>query len=163
MLFPLSILILNLGHITKPPNMLLGNLPCNMSFKLLLLTILGNLPLSLQERKLLVVNGYIKSNTILMALLSATKLELLPKGLTQLEGLDFLDTFAPVGGHVYLFMEITMKKCIIDIKLVANGTPNFLLFFYQIITLFLLLITLFFLNIIMINSLLFLFMLMTCS
>ena len=32
-----------------------------------------------------------------MALLSATKLELLPKGFTQLEGLDFLDTFAPVA------------------------------------------------------------------
>jgi len=32
-------------------------------------------------KKTIVVNGYIKSNIILMALLSATKLELLPKGL----------------------------------------------------------------------------------
>ena len=58
-----------------------------MSFNLLMLTILGNLPLSLQERKLLDVNEYIKSNTILMALLSATKLELLPKGSPNLKDL----------------------------------------------------------------------------
>ena len=86
-LFSLSTLILKLGPITKPQNMLLGNLPCKMSFKLLLLIILSNLPLSLQERKLLVVNGYIKSNTILMALLSTTKLELLPKGSPNLKDL----------------------------------------------------------------------------
>jgi len=49
----------------------------------------------------------------------------------------------PSPQHVYKLQ----RSCMTFVKLVTNGTSNFLLFFYQIITLILLLITLFFLNI----------------
>ena len=66
---------LNHSLTLRPPKVLLGNLSCKLSFKLLPLTIPDNLPFFHQERKLLTANEYIKSNTILMKLLNVIKFD----------------------------------------------------------------------------------------
>jgi len=72
---------MNLALTMRLPKVLVRNLPCKLNFKLLPLTTHGFLLLFPRERKPLVVSGYTKLNTILMAPLIAIKLVLLQRGL----------------------------------------------------------------------------------
>ena len=87
MLFPLTILILNLKTYNEASKHASWQSAMQDELQALAANNTWQLTPLPPERKLLVVNGYIKSNTILMALLSATKLELLPKGSPNMKDL----------------------------------------------------------------------------